>query len=327
MYVSFRSRAERDRRPMTELPAGIIALTLSPVGDVGTLSHATNVYLATGDRPALIGTGHPASAPELLDALQSHGVRGSDIDRIVVGSWDVEVLGGCAAFPRADVFVASDDMVRPRAWNSWCDARRARFLGVADEVFERIDTWGRAELEPWLAVAFPQLTNHLDFTPIRAGQSVRVGELNLEVVDAGGPGPAHAFLVDSKEGVCFCGQLAFDGLPLVESARDYMVSLERATELGPTWLLPTHGRPTSQGARTLKRLATFCNNYASGLSQVLREPKTLLEVVDGDLGHLPEHPAAYIEELLRHRSFLEDLVAQHALLADGEGLDRRYSKG
>jgi glyoxylase-like metal-dependent hydrolase (beta-lactamase superfamily II) len=317
MSASSRCRAVIGLK-MLELPPPIIRLELGE-------ERPSNVFLIAGAEPGLVGAGHPRHADELVARLAEHGVRPSDIRRIVAGSWAADVLGGAAAFPAADLFVTSPDMMQPRAWNQWTDSRRARVLGVADEVLERVEGWTRSELEGWLDLEFPSLTNHLDFVPLRNARRVVVGGLQLEVIAAPGPNPGHSFLWNADQGICFCGDLELDGLPLgVDSARDYLIALERAADLAPEWLLPSHGAPSPSATRTLKRLARFCDSYMSTVPAALREPTTLMELVDRDLGHVPDDAVVYLQTLLRQRPFLEELVSARAISADGAGLDRKY---
>ena len=310
----------------SELPAPLVRIELDGWSDVASGARTTNVYLVRSERPALIGCGHPAQTQQLTAALADHGVKASAVERVVVNSWAADVIGGRAAFPRADVFVTSPDLTQPRHWNGWRDARRATFLAIADEVFERVDAWGRPELDPWVELAFPSVSNNLDFIPLRAGHTVVAGGLELEVVAAPGPNAGHSLLWCEELGVCFGGDVELDGLPMVESPRDYIVSLERAMQLGANLLLPVHGAP-GKASWTLKRLVRFCSNYLSNAPSILLEPKTVLDVVDEDLGHIPEHPATYVEAVQRHRPFLEELVRSRVLEADGEGLGRTYVAG
>lgn len=304
---------------------GLSRIELPGWSSVGSGARTTNVYVTTTGPPALIGAGHPEHSRLLIAALSELDIRASDVARIICASWSPDVVGGHKAFPRADVFVTSPDLVRPRHWDMFSKELRGEFIGLADEIFERVDDWGRAELEPWLDEAFPLVTNHLEFIPIRSGQTIVAGELELEVVAAPGPGPGHALLWNRSGGMLFAGELDPNGLPVrVTQARDYLVGLERAAELDTTWFLPTHGTPSIRGAWTLKRMMRFCNNYLSNVGPTMKGGKTVLELVDADLGHRPEHPAEYIEEVQRRRPFLEELVASRMIKAEGEGLDRRY---
>lgn len=306
---------------------GVVRIELDGWSDVGSGAQTTNVYLIEGARPALIGCGHPAQTSQLTSALADLGVKPSAIERVVVNSWAADVIGGHGAFPRADLFVTSPDLRQPRGWNGWRDARRATFLAIADEVFERMDAWGRPELDPWVELAFPALSNNLAFIPLRDGHTVTAGNVELEVIAAPGPNAGHSLLWSKDLGVCFGGDVELDGLPAVESPRDYLVSIERAMQLNATWLLPSHGEPHGRAKWTLKRIMSFCTNYLSNAPSILLEPKTVLDIVDEDLGHVPEHPATYVEAVRRHRPFLEELVQSRVLEAAGEGLGRTYVAG
>lgn len=308
-----------------EIPGSVTVLQLPGWADVGEGARTTNVYLLEGDSPALVGAGHPVNTDDLVAALAEHDVAASQIRRIVVGSWHPAVLGGVAAFPRADWFVATPDMIAPRHYDTWLDERRAAFVGLVDEILERKADWDRDRLEPWLERAFPRVTDHLDFIPVRTGQLIEAGGLELEVVAAPGPNPGHAVLWNATHELAFTADLRTQGLPAhVSQARDYLVGLERAMDLEPTWMLPTHGAPSPNARWRLKSMLQFCNNFLSNVAMTLVGGKTVLEFVDADLGHPPETLIEYVEEVRRRRPFLEELAASGMVETAGEGLDRRY---
>lgn len=307
-----------------KLPCGIVRIELPGWFPVGAGARPTNVYLLPGDQPTLVGSGHPAAIRNLTDALRTAGTDASQIHRILCGSWSVDCLGNTSAFPRADVFVGSLDFLAPRHLDECYDTRRARFTDTAAHVIEARCAWSLDELDGYVAARFPRLTNHLDFVPLRAGQFVRATDLELEVVAAPGPHEAHVMFFEPTERVLFCGDFPISGLTTLDRVDDYLVSLERAMELQPKWLLPTHGTPSERAGWILKRMLRFGNNFLGAVANALGEGKTALEFVDADLGHEPDHPVEYLEALEERRPFLEELAAERLIGAEGAGLSRRY---
>jgi glyoxylase-like metal-dependent hydrolase (beta-lactamase superfamily II) len=308
-----------------DLPEGIERVELPGWSEHGEAAKPTSVYLLRGDAPALVGAGHPTQSDALIAALDELGVPASSIRRIVVGSWSPAVLGGVVSFPRADWFVATPDMIAPRHYDTWLDEERATFVGLVDEILERSGEWSREALDGWLERAFPRVTDHLDFVPVRTGQTVQAGSFELEVVSAPGPNPGHSVLWNATHRLAFTGDLQMRGLPAhVESARDYLVALERTMDLEPQWMLPTHGEPTPYARRRLKSMLQFCNNFLSNVAMTLAGGKSVLEFVDADLGYRPETLVEYAEEVRRRRPFLEELAASGMVETSGDGLDKRY---
>ena len=306
---------------MIDLPAPFFGIELSPYADVGRGSRPTSVYVARGDTIGLIGAGHIRHRAELEAALADLGIKPSDVTRVVSGSWTAEALGGARAFPNADLFVASDDGVRPRRWGSWLEGQRARWLAVADEILSKNPRWDREPVVSWAQTTFAG-SERLDFIPLHPGHRVRVGAAELQVLPAPGPHDAHAALWCQTSDVVFAGALQLDGLPtMVDSAEQLLASLEVLSQTGARMVCPTNGRPSLRGA---DRQIRFCNNYLTAAPQLLSEAKTALEVTDADLGFEPDNPVEYIEAYISHRAMLDELAAIGVLHAHGNGLERTY---
>lgn len=310
-----------------ELDAGLWRITL-PNPDVPRLPGArpVNVYLVAGDAPALIDAGHPAQQRALAAALHDIGTSPSAIERIVCTSWQPDHLGGTTAFPNADTFVFSPDMLQPARYDSWLDTLR----GSMRELFTLVEdldgsTDTRDDLDAYLAAFVPRSTNDLRFIPLRNGHVVRAGHLELEVISAPGPDPGHIVLWDAEHERLFSGSLTRDGLPeVIHSVQSYLTAMERALELAPKTLLPSYGVHDAHGVFTLRRSLRFLNNFLSNAPGALAQGPTLLEFVERDMGYVPSDRVRFTATLMAYKAFLDELVRTHNIDAAGSGLTRRY---
>ncbi|MEM1349254.1 MAG: MBL fold metallo-hydrolase [Myxococcota bacterium] len=299
-----------------------------PNPDVRRLPGArpVNVYLVTHDAPALINAGHPTQHQALGDALREIGTSPSDIERIVCTSWQPDHLGGAQAFPRADTFVFSPDMLQPTRYDSWLDTLRRAMR----ELFARVehlpgseDT--RDDLDAYLASFVPPSTEDLRFIPLRGGHVVRAGDFELEVLSAPGPDPGHIVLWDAQHARLFSGALTRDGLPeVIHSVQGYLVAMERALELEPKVLLPSYGLLDPHGTFTLRRSLRFLHNFLGNAPGALAQGPTLLEFVERDMGYIPRDRVRFAATLMAYRAFLDELVRTHNIDAAGTGVSRRY---
>ena len=117
-----------------------------------------NVYLFTGSAPALLNAGHPSQQRALAAALREIGVEPSRIERVVSTSWSIDVVGGIAGLPGADLFLLSPDMIQPtrhddwqRGWREEWEAMLATLranLGSLDRVQRVIKVLGMVNCTP-----------------------------------------------------------------------------------------------------------------------------------------------------------------------------------
>lgn len=311
---------------LVELEDGLIRIELAPVPGVPeALARSVNVYLVEGASPALINAGHPAHAEALAAALRERGLTPARIERIVATSWHIDVVGGATRFPRADLFVSSPDMRAPRDYEMQIEARRGELLEIAQQIAGAHDEFRIEPVEAAVERYFPRMTRDLRFAPLRNGQFVRAGELRLEVLATGGPGPGHMALYESDREMLFCGDFTLSGLPRrLDDTQSYLVSLERLAELTSRLALPNCGRVYDQGRWTISRAAKFVNNFLSNAPAALVRQPTVIEFVERDRGYTVDEPLELVLAFERFRSLFEELVRTRTVAAEGDGVDRRY---
>ena len=286
-----------------------------------------NVYLFTGQTPALVNAGHPSQDRALAAALREVGVSPSRIERIAATSWSIDVMGGALSFPNASLFIASPDMLQPADHDSWQQERRQAWQAMLERVYEHPHFQAqRGHHGGFFEAAFPPLTTDLPFVPLRAGHQLAMGDdTTLEVIATPGPDEGHLCFFDAKKSRLFSGALTHDGMPeRLSSVRDYIASLERAVEVSATTLLPNHGEPRQNASFALQRGARFLNNFLSNASNALKQAPTLFEFVEADMGYLPSDPVRFAATLLTYQAMLDEMVRARLILARGQGLERRY---
>ncbi len=298
-------------------------IELAGWSESGDGARPVNAYLLPGEQPALVGTGTRATARELTDALREHGVDPSAVHRILSPSWALESLGAASWFVRSDLFVPSEDGVQPRALHDFHARREAALRQFAEEhLADRVDS---EVVTTWFARKFANVTNRLDFIPIRDGQKVYAGGRYLEVLAAPGPHPEHVMLWSPSDRALFCGDFTMFGIPTeLDSVPHYIDSLTRAAELEPRWLFPTRGEPSPRAMWSLKRMIGMAESYLDGITQQLTAPKTVRETVVADFGREPDDPIELLEAMRDRQVFLEALESIRQVRAEGAGAERRY---
>ena len=88
---------------------------------------------------------------------------------------------------------------------------------------------------------------HVDWQPIRDGESIRAGDTSLVAVHTPGHAPDHLCFWHPDSRKMFCGDLAWQGSTVVippshgGDISAYLSSLQRVIALNPSTLLPAHG--------------------------------------------------------------------------------------
>ena len=309
-----------------EIADDITRIELAPVQGVSAgLARSTNVYLIDGASPALINAGHPGQSTALSRALRDCGVSPAGIERIVATSWLVDVVGGAVQFPQADLFVLSPDMEAPRDYEMHLESRRRQITDVAQQIAGVRDDFRQQPVEDAVERYFPRMTRDLRFAPLRNGQFVQAGPLNLEVLATEGPAPGHMGLYDKNRQLLWCGDFSLSGLPnRLRDTQAYLVGLERLAELPSKLALPNEGRVFRQGRWTVSRAANFLNNFLSNAPAVLVRAPTVLDFIERDRGGAVDDPVELVAEYQRFRHLFDELVRTRTVAAEGQGMERRY---
>lgn len=290
----------------------------------------SNVYVLVGEAPTLINAGHPLQGIALGRALREIGIPPERIERVIATGWSIHLAGGIQAFPSADLYLYSPDMMQPVDYQTIVSRARQSWQSVVDELvqdhgYDEVTT--QAEMDAFFDTYFPPVVAKLPFIPVREGHVICAGERKLEVISTPGPEPAHISLFEREKSELFSGELTLDGLPdRIDEVQNYLEAQERLMALEAKRLLPNFGEPVLDGRATqrLRRGARFLNNFLMNATSALHGAPKLIDFSEQDLGFKPRDVPRFAATLLAHRAFFEELVRSRGITSAGDGITRRY---
>ncbi len=241
-----------------------------------------NAYLLRrGGTVALIDSGFPTRTEATLEALSAAGVAPGDVDMVLYTHSHVDHMGGGVAL--AEQLTNAEHVF----WEGTLPATTNYHAYYAE--LPRWQDWLREELPATatrdaLVEMFegPPAPRHGSGVLPRQralafGESIRVGDLQLECVDGRGHDPFHAAWLDRDQGWLFSGDVVLRSpTPILPMLRDelttYRNTLMRWSETLPVSVLfPGHGRPTrdfeAACAKSLGHCRTHYENACAGLAQ------------------------------------------------------------
>ncbi|MGD8986229.1 MAG: MBL fold metallo-hydrolase [Desulfobacteraceae bacterium] len=210
------------------------------------------VYLVVDEKKALIETGCPVQAPEILEAVEKLGYGAKELSYIIPTHVHGDHAGGAGllaqrmpqaevvAHPRAAKFLADPSMI-------------ARLMQGFKHIFgeDAEERFGRM-------LAVPQEK----FSLVEDGESISLGGRELKVIDTSGHAPYHLSFLDTRTRGLFCGD-AFGGyfseieliFPSVTQGSDPILilqSMEKLQGLNPELVFFSHGSSTREAARIIQ---------------------------------------------------------------------------
>jgi glyoxylase-like metal-dependent hydrolase (beta-lactamase superfamily II) len=259
----------------------------------GTLQVNTYVHRGDGEL-VVIDPGWPWTLDALEAALTEIGVGdGSsdalrDVDRWLYTHAHIDHMGGAALLqersdaphfvwrplePRLDQWHAFQDEVA-----DWSDWLRETFVGdVRESMLEQ-----QAAESSMLAEAGPMAVSGAEFFELE--DTLQVGSMSLDVVDARGHDPYHVAFFDAERGWLFSGDVVIAApTPILRSMDDdldaYRDSLARLRGLDADLLLPGHGlHRRGNLANTFDRSRAFVDEYRLGVLDELTDADDPLSV-------------------------------------------------
>ena len=293
-------------------------------------SRPLNVYLIVGQAPTLINAGHPLQSLALGRALREIGLMPERIERVIFSSWAYHLVGGAQAFPDAQLYMQSADMLAPRDYGAVVAKERDLWQRATEELLEEHGYAQRCDADAvrrFFDAYFPPSLRPLHVTPLRHGHVIRAGVRHLTVLATPGPHASHLSFYEEERGELFSGELTLEGLPdRIDEVQSYLESQQRLMDLNARVLLPNYGPGVDRHRATsrLQRGARFMHNFLMNATAALQGAPRLIDFSEQDLGFKPRDVTRFALTLLAHRAFFEELVRARGVAASGEGLARRY---
>jgi glyoxylase-like metal-dependent hydrolase (beta-lactamase superfamily II) len=209
------------------------------------------VYLVMDDKTALIETGCPVQASEILGAMEDLGYDARELSYIIPTHVHGDHAGGAGllaqwlpqvqvvAHPKAAKFLADPSMI--------ARLMQGFKLIFGDDAENRFGTMPPIPQEKFLLVD--------------DGKSISLGGRELKVIDTSGHAPYHLSFLDTRTQGLFCGD-AFGGYfseieviyPSSTPGSDPILtlkSMEKLQELNPEFVFFSHGSSTREAAKII----------------------------------------------------------------------------
>ena len=225
------------------------------------------VYLVVDDKTALIETGCPVQASEILEAIEAIGYDAKELSYIIPSHVHGDHAGAAGflvqklpqaqvvAQPKAAKFLADPSMV--------ARLMQGFRLIFVDDAEERFGTM----------LAIPREK----FVLVEDGDSIRLGGRELKVIDTSGHSLYHLSFLDTRTRGLFCGD-AFGGyfsetgviFPSSTPGSDPILtlkSMEKLQGLNPDFVFFSHGNSTRDAGKILQLgvdQARQCKDIALG---------------------------------------------------------------
>ncbi|HEX5937716.1 MAG TPA: MBL fold metallo-hydrolase [Actinomycetota bacterium] len=317
-----------DRAPVVfEVADGVTAIDTF----MGGRARYTAAYLLAASEPTLVETGPGTSVEPVTDALHHLGMDGAALAHVVVTHIHLDHAGGVGAlserFPRATI---------------WVHERGARHLADPTRlVASATRVWGEREMaELFLPV---QPVAEVRLRSLGDGDTIRMGDRELAVLDTPGHASHHLALVDSRTGVVFTGDalgIHVPDLPVLRPATPppdfdlerYVASIERIRGAARSALLFAHFGPLPDVDATcdlaIRRVRAWAQVVEEGLRET-EDPEELSARLEATALHDIETGAeATIDlEMLEDRLRLLSSIRMNAMGLAGYWRRRREREG
>jgi glyoxylase-like metal-dependent hydrolase (beta-lactamase superfamily II) len=260
-----------------------------------------NVYLFKGKEISLVDTGTRGTSRLLARALGEHGLRFSDIDRLIITHGHPDHYGAAkriAAAGRAKVAAHEDDVVTIETGMDVPKERYEDFMRLAG-----VPGIVGIMLKLMLKVLNLMADNCRVDIIMREGDEISLGKYSARIIGTPGHTKGSVSIFLEKENVIFCGDMVLDhitpnafvmldeneNLPVRLSQDEFYASLAKIQKLSPSIIFSSHGRPVTDIGKLIdgyreassNRQAGIISIVCSGESSVYRIARALFPEIGG----------------------------------------------
>src|SRR5690625_969655 len=263
----------------------LFQVTLSAPTSLGhTWGNARNVYVFTGEAPALIDSGYAQSADELHQALQSLNIAPADIRRIVLTSTTADAAGAASTFPNARLWTAlkPEEHVHAHA--------RARYQKIFQALLSLPDiptTWTQDHEDQLLDTVFCPPPPNLQY--LQSGQPIRLGNCILDALDTPGLAyPAAAYFAADR-GWLFSGPaINMQPRAILDDPTHMLETLGTLGAMSIKQILPVRGDIDPNPDIFFRTLSLYVTNLRANMKYIFEDPESSIDLVQADFAYWPE---------------------------------------
>jgi glyoxylase-like metal-dependent hydrolase (beta-lactamase superfamily II) len=261
-----------------------------------------NAYLLAGDEGCTLvdcGISDPELSPdhgwgELVGSLAACGIEPLQVNRVVVTHTHIDHYGMAGRFIEAtgaDLVMHAKSHHDLASYRDPANAARSLAHLLRDHGLPEDEVSELTAFEDWRpyvsAVADASVT-------VEGGEALSCGDRSWKVIYTPGHSASHICLFSERDGLLLSGDhllptvtphIDFQAGGEADPLGDYLVSLEEVAELGPSLVLPGHGKPFEEGADRADVIARHHERRLGSILQVIRyEPHTVGEITDQVFG-------------------------------------------
>ena len=244
-----------------------------------------NVYLFKGGKITLIDTGMKQTSDILKKALREHGIRFSDIEKIIITHGHIDHYGAAKKIVeagRAKVTAHAEDILSIEKGMEVSLSRYRNFLRLMGVPLP---------IGILLGLFFFMFKNMADNCRVdivmRDGDEIELGKYSARIIDTPGHSKGSVCVFLEKERILFCGDTIIEHitpnafimldekekLPVRLSQDEFYESLARIKKLSPAMIYPAHGKAVSD-------IDKIINGYEDAFAE--RQEKILSIVRSGE---------------------------------------------
>lgn len=284
----------------------LFQVTLSAPETLGyTWGAARNVYVFTGDAPALIDSGYAHSADQLHHALQALNIAPEDIRRIVLTSYTADAVGAAHTFPNARLWTA----LKPE--NAVLNHARAHYQKIFDALLSLPDipsAWTAEYAQHILHTVFAAPTADIQY--LESGQPIRLGRWILDALDTPGLAyPAAAYFAADR-GWLFSGPaINMQPRAILDDPTHMLDTLVALGAMSIKKILPVRGDIDPHPDIFFRTLSLHVTNMRANMKYIFEDPQSSIDLVHADFGYWPDDLLETAARLMTYDSVFREFDA------------------
>lgn len=281
-----------------------------------------NVFVFTGDSPALLDTGYAETTPNLLAALDALGLAPEAIRRIGLTSLHADAAGALAAFPHATVWTACDVETAPLAHE------KQRYAQVFEALLlhpSKPDTWTRRAADHFLALAFPPAPSGV--RRLQDGQPLRLGHYIFDALQTEGVGYPSAAYFSADRGWLFPGPTStLTPRPVIDSPGAILDSLGKLGAMSVKKVFPIRGLVENHVNIFFRTLSLYATNLRSNMQYVFHAPQSSIDLAESDFGYLPDDLPRFAALVLEYDAVFREFAEAGVIREDQAGYGPHFPR-